>query len=91
MPRVHEMIEEAPPPRGSGAGECHETFLSMSPEEQEFLRGIATNVRRTLWQFGEHEAAAWLAKQLLDSDETVALYSLLSSDVRSALKRGAVK
>jgi hypothetical protein len=86
MPRVTDMLSA--PPAGSAAWVKKEAFDSQNEEEQDFLRNVATVVRGILDEHGEKNAAEWLLGQRLDCDEQLALWWLLPSHVRSALKRG---
>lgn len=81
-----------PYPAESGASPAvikREAYEAMEPEEQEFLQAVAEQVRTCLTEKGEVPAATWLADQRLDMEEMLALYWLLPSHVRAALKRGA--
>lgn len=63
-----------------------ELFQSMSEEEQEFLRGVAAEVRELLKQGQTKEAAKKCACNL-DTEEQLALWSLLDSKERAAIKK----
>lgn len=63
-----------------------DAFNAMSEEEQAFLRGIAEEVESML-----RLARVYLDKQILDNEETLALWALLPAWVRSALKAAATK
>jgi len=86
MVRISDILHR---PGASPAGLKRETFEAMSEEEQQFLLGVADDVRYTLIEKGEKAASDWLAAQRLDMEEMLALYHLLPSHIRAALKRGA--
>lgn len=58
---------------------------SMSEEAQEFLRNIAAGVMDRMDE--PSDALAYLESQNLDSDEKTALWTLLDSKTRTALKK----
>lgn len=61
-------------------------FLAMSEEEREFLQGIAADLVKTL-EDAERAIVSKLDAQMLDQDEVLALYGLLPSRVKTAIKR----
>lgn len=62
-------------------------FDDMPQEDQKWLGGIADGVRAELGSKGADAARALIEKQGLDADQKVALWSLLDSKERAALKR----
>lgn len=62
-------------------------FDEMAPEVQKWLGGIADGVRAELGSKGPEAALALIDEQGLNADNKVALWSLLDSKERSALKR----
>lgn len=79
-----EVIEKKPTPSVAKAG-----FESLSPEEQDFLRGLAMEVVAATSisaMFDAYEKA----KGSLDSDEQIAFWSLFDSKQRSAIKAEGV-
>lgn len=62
--------------------ECVDAFDQMSDEEQTFLRGLAVK----LCQLYDQVGIAYRA-EILDTEEEMALWSLLPSYVRSAIKK----
>lgn len=81
-PRVADMQDNSPLTELK-----RDAFLAMSEEEQEFLRELADKIRIAL-EIGEAEAGRFLASQTLQMEEELALWYLLPSNVRSAIKRG---
>lgn len=79
------------PPSGSVADAKKEVFDAMDDEEQKFLFGIADELTLLVKESGDYAAATYLGNQRLDTDETIALFWLLRSDVRAAIKRGQKK
>jgi hypothetical protein len=61
-------------------------FLSMSEEEQVFLRGIAEEIVGLLESAEAAMAARWAAVKL-DQEEQLALWTILPARVRTAIKR----
>ena len=61
-------------------------FLSMSEEERAFLQGVAAELVKTL-EDAERAVAQKLDEQRLDQDEHLALWELLPSRVKTAIKR----
>lgn len=67
--------------------QCRDHFQSLSQEEQDWLSTIAHDVR-TMHTRGDIEGAyAHLETQHLDPENKVALWSLLDSKTRSAIKK----
>lgn len=64
-----------------------ECFEAMTPEEQEFIRKILGNLVALLDEGRNAEAYTYLEKQRLDDKEKPALWSLLDSKKRSAIKK----
>jgi len=62
-------------------------FDDMPKEDQKWLGGIADGVRAELGSKGADAARALIEEQGLDADQKVALWSLLDSKERAALKR----
>ena len=60
----------------------------MSEEEQEFLTGIAEHLIAVVVN-AEKEVAHYIAGQRLDQEEYLAVWGLLPSKVRTAIKRGS--
>ena len=83
-----QSIRSDTPPRGSAAELTKEAWDAMDEEERVFLQDVADEVRRILIADGEAAGAAYLVGQRLGIDEHMALWWLLPSHIRSALKRG---
>jgi hypothetical protein len=64
-------------------------FDDMPAEDQKWLGGIADGVRAELGKNGPDAALALIDEQGLNADNKVALWNLLDSKERSALKRKA--
>jgi predicted Zn-dependent protease len=71
----------------SGAEMCREAFDKLSPEDKEHIKKIGANVVALIEEGRNQEAYAYLEKQLLDADEKPALWSLLTSKQRAAIKK----
>lgn len=73
----------------SGADVNRAELAAMSPEQQDYIRTEAAEVKRL------HAAGMsvydYVESRHLDAEEKMALWSLLPSDIRSAIKRGAPK
>lgn len=65
--------------------EAHDTFASMSQEQQQFLREQAMEIMDRFDR--KEECYAWVEAQNFDNDEKLALWSLLPSNVRSTIKK----
>jgi hypothetical protein len=61
----------------------------MPKDEQDFLRGIALNVRALLQEDRAYDAYGYWINQKLDTEEMVAIQSLWDSKERSALTKAA--
>ena len=70
----------------NGAQISKDVLSSMSAEEQDFIRSVAADVQKQ----GDN-MHHWLEAQNLDTEEKMALWSLLPSNVRSAIKKQAPK
>lgn len=64
-----------------------DAFERMSPEEQDFLRGVSTEIGTILEADGGHSALGRLEEMKLDNDEKTALWTLFDSKQRAALKK----
>lgn len=73
----------------SGATVVREVFDKMDPEEQDFIRSHFAAVQ-ALFAEGK-DMHAYIEAQHLDAEEKMALWSLLPSNVRSAIKKQAPK
>lgn len=67
--------------------EAIDAFEAMDEEEQKFIQGIATQAIALFEsEAGTDAAYAYVERQRLQSEEMLALWSLLPSNIRSALK-----
>lgn len=73
----------------SGATVVREVFDKMAPDEQDFIRSHFMAVSK-LFADGA-DMHAYIESQHLDADEKMALWSLLPSNIRSAIKKQAPK
>jgi hypothetical protein len=73
--------------QASGGAFNEACFEAMPKEEQEFLRSIADKVGAYLNEGADMEAYAFIEAQRLDDQEKPALWSLLKSGQRSAIKK----
>jgi len=71
---------------GSGRDICQDAFDAMDADEQKFLRGVAEDIRHWLPLF-PYAAVAVLKRAMLTGEEYQAMWSLLDSKERSAIKR----
>lgn len=73
----------------NGADVNRAELAAMSPDQQDYIRTEAAEVKRL------HAAGMsvydYVESRRLDAEEKMALWSLLPSDIRSAIKRGAPK
>lgn len=73
----------------NGADVNRAELAAMSPEQQDYIRTEAAEVKRL------HAAGMsvydYVESRHLDAEEKMAIWSLLPSDIRSAIKRGAPK
>lgn len=83
------IAKAALPGAMNGADVNREALASMSEEEQDYIRSEAAEVKK-LHAEGKNVYDYVEARQL-DAEEKMALWSLLPSDIRSAIKRGAPK
>lgn len=72
---------------GHAASVAQDAFTALGEEEQKFLTEISVNVAALCTEKREEEAYDYLEHQKLDNEEKLALWSLLASNHRSALKR----
>jgi hypothetical protein len=70
---------------GGARQEAVDTFEGMSNEEQKFLQEHAVVIIDTHATGGD--LAAYFAEHKFDNEEKLALWSLLPSNVRSAIKK----
>jgi hypothetical protein len=73
--------------QASGGAFNEACFEAMPKEEQEFLQSIADKVGTYLNEGADMEAYAFIEAQRLDDQEKPALWSLLKSGQRSAIKK----
>lgn len=73
----------------TGAEVNRAELSAMSPEEQDYIRTEAAEVKR-LHAEGK-SVFDYVESRHLDAEEKMALWSLLPSDIRAAIKRGAPK
>jgi hypothetical protein len=71
----------------TGAAVKKEAYDAMSPDEQDYIRGEAKEIMK-LHAEGK-TAYEYIESRHLDPEEKLALWALLPSDVRSAIKRQA--
>ena len=76
-------------PSGSAAEFMQEAFQNLEPKMQEYIKGIAANVVALVEENRLSEARAYIESKNLDDQEKPALWSLLSSRQRSAIKKAA--
>lgn len=84
---AERQLEKKKIASGSPSAFNRECYEKMNEEEQEFLRGIAASVIAMIDEDRVTEAYCYLEKQKLDDQEKPALWSLLDSKQRSAIKR----
>ena len=84
-----EGIQKDDPPRTAGgaiSATCG-AMESMTREDQDYLREMAHDLKELFAVNGAAATFDRVRADELDNDKTVALWSLLPSDIRSALKR----
>lgn len=69
----------------TAAQTAKDELQAMSPEEQDFIRSHAAEVQKLFTNKGD--VFGYVEAQRLDHEETLALWSLLPSNIRSAIKR----
>lgn len=74
-------------PSGSAAEFMQEAFTNLEPKMQEYIKGIAANVVALLEEDRDRQAYDYLEGKQLDDQEKPALWSLLTSKQRSAIKK----
>lgn len=78
-------------PRESAKPITKSVFDTMPPDEQQFLSGLADEIKKKLSDDKQTGAKAYLeAKSSLDADEQTALWSLFDSKQRSDIKKYGV-
>lgn len=83
-----QEVATAPDPVGTPLGDLkRDAFSAMSEEEQAFLQSLANELIGML-ESVEREMAKKYADQLFDTEEGLAIWSLLPAKVRTAIKRG---
>lgn len=73
----------------SGATVVRAEFDKMDPDEQDFIRSHADAVKKLFDT--QKDMHAYIESQHLDAEEKMALWSLLPSNVRAAIKKQAPK
>ncbi len=87
---THEVVpKKALPGAMSGADVNRAELAAMSPEQQDYIRTEAAEVKRL--HAAGMDVYGYVESRHLDAEEKMALWSLLPSDIRSAIKRGAPK
>ena len=88
MSRSNGQEVFTPDPVGTPLGDLkRDAFDAMSEEEQAFLQTAANELIEML-ESAEKAMAAKYAGQRFDLEEQLAVWSLLPSKVRTAIKRG---
>ena len=79
--------DDKPKSRPSGGKRAGQDALAeMSMEDQNILRELAAEAVESFKEYGIGPASDFIKAQALDVDQTVAFWSMLPSDMRSALK-----
>jgi recombination protein RecT len=78
---------DAPPQKSSVHKPTAGAMESLSPEQQEYIRQVSVDVLEAFEMAGAEQALIRCEIEEFDADRTVALWSLLPSNVRSAIKR----
>lgn len=84
----HDAIdasEPKEPKRESAKSQAVATFEQQEPEEQEFLKNLADEVK-VRFQHSVQDAHDYLQSQHLDADQKVAIWALFDSKMRTAIK-----
>jgi hypothetical protein len=83
MVSTKRMLDPAP---DSARAVCSDAFAAMDEDEQEFLRWTAYCIMQVFMRQPE-TVSTFFDAQRLDEEEKLAIWSLLPSYVRSAIKR----
>lgn len=87
----HDAVDAAEPIKASPNGPITATagvLSSLPSEEQDYIKELAMDVVDIIEKQGAKAANEQIAAQNLDADQKTALWSLLDSKTRSALKKG---
>lgn len=82
-----EGIAQESLPYGAGARPVDGAMESLSPEVQDHIREFALEANALFESHGVESVFDYIKAANMDETETIALWSLLPSDVRSALKK----
>jgi hypothetical protein len=74
-------------PSGSAAEFMQESFQNLDPKMKEYVKGIAANCVALLEEGRDFEAYSYLEGKKLDDVEKPAVWSLLQSKQRTAIKK----
>lgn len=77
-----------PPPKATTVSATQGAMESLPNEEQEYIQELAMTVVDIINNDGPPAANEHIKKENLDADQKTALWSLLDSKTRSALKKG---
>ena len=69
----------------TGRDQCKAAYDASSPEEQDFLRSVVNDIKQAWADKGD--VYGLYSKQRLDTEQEMAAWYLLPSDIRSAIKR----
>lgn len=81
-------VASPPPPKATTVSATQGVMESLPSEEQEYIQELAMTVVDIINNDGPPAANEHIKKENLDADQKTALWSLLDSKTRSALKKG---
>lgn len=85
--QTHEVAKRSEKPTNALKEMKEDAFNLLPKDEQEFLRKIAADVTALITEDREDDAHGFLENQRLDLEEKLALWFLLDSKTRAAIKR----